>query len=300
MSYKNVYFHRMLMYKRIIENTDMRKEYKDISELDNKIQFLIDNKLNEFKSLRLEPESTDTIEFIDHDDKYIYARIGRAKDLFTVQLRNPNTLEPSRLDIGPDKQLEIFTYLLIDRTNYIISYLREQSAPSIQRLTCLIDNNFQDENLFGEISSIAIDDAIPLLKRKDIIGTINYKMSIPSDEKLNIDTLGLSEKQYDMLDNLKTVDIEIKLVAERNKDIMRDKNKIGEFFSDIISFAKGIRVKAKNKDEYMQTYNIVDSPLTKRMKFDFDRNANNIENEIKHKLKKLYISNKDEIIRLIR
>lgn len=306
MIYKNVYFHRMLIYKQKVitdkqkKSHQTQKEYKDIKMLDQKIQYIIDNKLNN-NSIRIDPSGKDTIEFLNVTGEFIYARIGRTKDILSVQLRNNKTLEPSPVDKSAEQDLEIFTYLLIDRKEYIISFLKEQSAPSIQSIAGIINNNFgESEDLFAEISSVTIDDAIPILASKEIIGTINYKLSIPSDEKISIDRLGLSEKQFEMLSNQKSVDIEVKLVASRNKDALTDKSKVKQFFEKILKLTDKVSVKAKDSDEYTQTYNIIDSAFTKRTKFNFDRGSNNIEKEIEKELLNVFRTNKEDILQYIK
>src|SRR5699024_2304114 len=127
----------------------------------------------------------------------------------------------------------------------------------------------------SEISSVMIEDAIPILANKDIIGSIEYKVAVPSDELINIDRLGLNRHQFEMLSNQKNMDFTVKLVAERNQDAMEDRGIIREFFDGITEVARSIRVKAKNNNEYMQTYKLEDSPFSRKERFDFDRDADN-------------------------
>lgn len=305
MTYKNVYFHKFRMYRRNFTMDEssadtLDKEYKDKEFVNHKFQNIIDNKLNDFNAVRIDEESHDTIEFIKENEKYIFAKMGRTKDVYAVHLRNNETLEPSPIQIGNDQSLEIFTYLLMDRENFVVSYLREQSAPSIQKLKDLMNFNFgSSENTFAEISSVIIEDAIPLLKDKDTIGTIKYKVSVPPNEMFNIDRLGLTQSQYETLSNQKSVDFEIKLVAERNKDALEDKNKLGSFLTNILGKTKKVKVKAKDNDGYMETFDIVDNAFTRRAKFDFDRNAIDIENEIYKQLVNVYINNKQDILNYV-
>src|SRR5699024_10700783 len=106
---------------------------------------------------------SEVLEVIKQNEKYIFARLGRMKDIHQFHLRNRNTFKPAPIDKDEDQEIEVFTYLLLDRENFIISYLREQSAPSIQRLGHLLTQVYQTEKLFGEISSILIEDALSLI-----------------------------------------------------------------------------------------------------------------------------------------
>ena len=301
--YKNVYFHRMLMYRRVFRQTEdgnevMEKDYQSIQRLDETVLDLINNR-SENNCLRLNDEFEENVvlEILNVNDHYIYARIGKQQDILTVHLRDTETLEPAAIERVGNQQLEIFTYLLIERENYIISFLREQSAPSIQELGKLISNFYgAARELHSEISSVMIEDAIPILANKDIIGSIEYKVAVPHDELIDIDRLGLSRNQFEMLSNQRNMDFTVKLVAERNRDALEDRGTLREFFGGIAEVARSIRVKAKDDDEYMQTFKLEDSPFSRRERFDFDRDAVNIQNEIQERLENVFELNRDDIM----
>ncbi|MBT2614142.1 MULTISPECIES: hypothetical protein [unclassified Bacillus (in: firmicutes)] len=274
----------------------MTKRYQPNVIINQLFNDILKNKLKNNSYLIKSDDAQYTFEIINSDDTYIFGKIGRYKDMISFQLRDRETLESSKISKTNTQDLEVFTYLLIDRSNYLISYLKEQSAPSISVLSSLIDNVYgSTQSLFGEVSSIMIEDAIPILKKKDTIGSISYKVAVPSTEKINIDALGLSEKDFEMLQNQKSVQFEVKLVAERNKSAIEDPNKLEQFLKKIMKKTEKIKVSAKDTSEYMQTYNIVGSIMTKREKFEFDKDSTNIESEIEKKLKKTYENNKEEI-----
>lgn len=294
------------MYRRVFRqdyngNEIMEKDYQSISRLDATVMDLIYNR-SENNCLRLNSEFEENVvlEILNITDRYIYARIGKQQDILTVHLRDTETLEPAEIERVGNQQLEIFTYLLIDRENYIISFLREQSAPSIQELGKLITNFYgTTRELHSEISSVMIEDAIPILARKDIIGSIEYKVAVPKDELIDIDQLGLSREQFELLSNQKNVDFTVKLIAERNRDAFEDRGKLRSFFAGISRLARDIKVKAKNEDEYMQTYRLENSPFSRREKFTFDRNAENIQNEIQERLINVFETYRDDILRYV-
>lgn len=311
MAYKNVFFHKMLVYKRMLKKNKRRadslvRKYLDIDETNEKIAEIIKNNLN---NNCISLDSNDTVEFLNVTDEYIYAKIGRMKDILSVQLRHKETLIPTPITKEDKQELEIFTYFLIDRSNYVISYIREQAAPSIQKLTNLIDNVYgEDQHIFAEISSVTVDDAIPLLKNKDIIGTIDYTIAVPQDQIISNDKLGLSEKQFELLSNQKSAEIRVKLVAERNKSLIDDKKQIGKFLKELIGITPKVSVKAKNNNEYMQGYNILDNIFAKKEKFDFGginkkdivTDIKVVEEEIEKKLRAVYERNKEEILEYIK
>lgn len=306
MVYKNVYFHQLHLYK--VENDSKKqsskkgdKLYQTSSLLNEKFQHIINRELNEHKCIRITEEDngkSEVLEIIKEDEDYIFARLGRMRDIHQFHLRNTKTFKPDPIDKNDDQEIEIFTYLLIDRKDFIISYLKEQSAPSIQRLGNVITQVFKSNGFFGEISSITIEDALPLISKKDEIGTINYRVSIPPEgsKYFNQEYTGLTEKEYEQLSNQKSIEFEIKLVANRSKDSFEgNRNGFSDIIKKITRFAKSVKVKAKNKDEYMQEYKIVDSPFTKRQKFVFDSTAESISGEIFTQLRYVYQTNKKEI-----
>lgn len=303
--YKNVYFHRMLMYRRIFRrgqdgNEIMEMDYQPLERLDATVIDLINNSENNCLRLNDEFEENVVLEILNVSDQYIYARIGKQQDIITVHLRDTETLEPAEITRVGNQQLEIFTYLLIERENYIISFLSEQSAPSIQELGKLISNFYgTTRELHSEISSVMIEDAIPILANKDMIGAIEYKVAVPSDELLDIDRLGLNQSQFEMLTNQKNMDFTVKLIAERNQDAFEDRGSLREFFRGISDVARNIRVNAKNDDEYMQTFKLEDSPFTRKERFDFNREAENIQNEIQERLQHVFELNRDDILRFV-
>lgn len=272
------------------------KNYLDSKGRDALFDDIIQNKLTNNCIKLIDENGSKTLEILECDKYYIFAKIGKFQDILTVQLRNKKTYEPEEISRSIDQELEIFTYLLIDRENYVISFLKELSAPPIRSLQYVIDNNFAHKEIFGEISGVIIDDAIPLLKNKDVVGTISYRVTVPTDRILSIDDVGLTEKEFLHLRNQKNVELEVKLVAERNKSSFDKGNGIEEVLKKILSKTKRVKVKAKDFDGYMQTYDVLDSLLTKKVKFEFNRDTEQIQNEIKSKLKTTYEGNKQEII----
>ncbi|MES1045306.1 hypothetical protein HYI36_18490 [Bacillus sp. Gen3] len=300
-AYKNIYFHKLDIYKRNFLKKKGQADTQVKNYLDSKgknaiFDDIINNKLSNNCIEITDEIGTKTLEILKHNKDYIFARIGKYQDLISVHLRNTKTYEPKEISRTADQELEIFTYLLLDRTNYIISFLKEHAAPSIRTLQYLIDNNYSGKELFGEISGVIVEDAIPLLKAKDKVGTISYRVTVPTDNILSYDDIGLSQKEFIYLRNQKHTEIEVKLIAERNKSAFDNGRGIEKVLRKILDKTDKVKVRAKDDDGYMQTYSVVESLLTKRVKFEFDREAEQIQNEIYSKLKTTYESNKQEIV----
>ncbi|KAB2334275.1 hypothetical protein [Bacillus mesophilum] len=304
-AYKNIYFHKLDIYKRLFikkkgQADTQAKNYLDSKGRNSLLDDIIANRLKNNCITIKDETGSRMLEILDHDKDYIFARIGKFQDLLTVHLRNKKTYVPEEISRTVDQELEIFTYFLIDRDNYVISFLKELSAPPIRTLQYLIDNNFGHQDIFGEIKGVIVEDAIPLLKDKDTIGTISYKVAVPSDNVLSYDDIGLSQKEFIHLRNQKHAEIEVKLVAERNKSAFESGNGIEEVLKKILSRTSRVKVRAKDDGGYMQSYDVVESLLTKRVKFEFDRDAEQIQKEIFSKLKTTYETNKQEIVNYVR
>ncbi|PIC73716.1 hypothetical protein [Sporosarcina sp. P17b] len=306
MAFKQVYFHQLSIYRRIdkkgTKEGDYNKDYLNNELIDKKIEQFFKKVLNEHKCVKIN-NSNETLEIIREDKDFIFARLGKAQDIRQYHLRDLETLKADPIQKNYTQVLENFTYILINRETYIVSYLKEQSSPSIQLLGDLITSGFKDEDLVGEISSITVEDALPILSKKDRIGTVSYRVSLPPEgsQYFTQEVTGLSEKEYDMLSNQKSIEFEIKLVAETNQDAFENRKSFTAVIGKLAKKAKRVKVKAKDDGEYLQEYNIVNSPFTKKTKFELENtDTNKIHIEILTKLKEIYFREETEILKFCR
>lgn len=317
MVFKNVYFHQLSIYERQFikskKNADtLNKSYFSIKEKDDLLIQLLTENLNEFNTVKIGDNYSyrgESLELLNKDEvfnnksNFIFARLGKMQDIHQFQLRNQDTLEASEIIKDSKQQLEVFTYLMIDRSNYIISFLKQQSAPALEKLSDLIRSKVANNEIFAEVSSITVEDAIPILSNKDLIGSISYKVSIPPEgsEVFNIENTGLSEKEYDMLSNQKSIDFTVKLVAERDFSAFeQNPQRLGSTLKKLVGISDQVKVKARNEEEYMQDYTVIDNPFTRKQKFNFDKNAESISSEIYKQMIEVYRSNKSDIERFYR
>ncbi|RDW15948.1 hypothetical protein [Oceanobacillus chungangensis] len=308
-TFKKLHFHQLSVLKRTLvkkAGTASEQQFDDleIKQVNNLFEEIINNKLNN-NCIRIQQEydpDYTTLEVIEHNDEYIFGRLGKEKDVRAFHIREGKTLISKPIDVKKDQIFEVFTYLLIDRETLIVSYLFEQSAPSILKLGELFTNLYKDDSLFGEIAAVSVEDAIPFLSQKDSIGTITYKTTLPpSDSRLwNEEVTGLDRSTYESIENLKNVEITVKLVAERNKDTFPDKGMFSQAIRKITEFGSKIKVRAKNDDEYTQEHSLINNPLTKKVNFEFNEDIQDmklIKQDIYEKMVKVYNKNKSEVLR---
>jgi len=209
------------MYEQKIEDNTLHKIYKKTEELDKEILKIFSSDEVANQCLLLDKGTNlETLEILNIQDSYIFARIGKMKDIRTMHLRDTKTLISSDIEKSGNQEIEIFTYLLVDRENYIISYLSEQSAPSVYTLGNIFRLYSFNENLRGEVVAIPIKNLLKVLEGKKKITRVGYKVCIPSSSILNIDELNLTEKQFEYYKNLKSVNISVELIGETNKNIV--------------------------------------------------------------------------------
>lgn len=308
-TYKSLHFHQLSMYERtFVKSKDQADEqvndYKTIEHIDLRFQDILQNHLiNGCLKIQKEfdPDHT-TLEILDSNADFVFGRMGKERDMRAFHLRETETYKSEQIAKKENQIFEVFTYLLIDRNTYIVCYLQETSAPSILKLGELISNTYKTEELFGEVSSVSVEDAIPFLGGKDVIGNITYKTTLPpSDSRLwNEEFTGLDRATYESIENLKNVEITIKLVAERNKSIFPDKGLFSKVMEKISVTGKKIKVMARNEGELSQEHLLENNPLTKKVSFDFNQNLQDyraIQMDIFDQMKKVYLQNKEEVLK---
>ncbi|PUB12637.1 hypothetical protein [Paenisporosarcina sp. OV554] len=308
-TYKTLHFHQLSIYKRRFvrkgkEADFMIKDHLTVAQVNLKLDDIISNKTtNNCISIQKEFETdSTTLEILQSDDKFIFARMGKEKDMRAYHLREERTFKAEQILKRNNQIFEVFTYLLIDRETLIISYLHEMSAPSILRIGELFTNLYNIEQLFGEVASVSVEDAIPFLSEKDSIGTVTFQTTLPpSDSKLwNEEITGLDRATYESIENLKSVEITVKLVAERNKDTFPDKSLLGNVLRKISSISSKVKVKAKNENELNQEHLLINNPLTKKVSFNFNKDLQDvieIQTDIYNNMVKVYNDNKKEVLK---
>ncbi|MEZ0481640.1 hypothetical protein [Planococcus sp. SSTMD024] len=308
-TYKSLHFHQFTMYERKFisdkKQADQQvKDYKDIEQINLRFQEIIDNHLiNGCLKIQkdFDPDHT-TLEILDWTNDFIFGRMGKERDMRAFHLREKETYKAEQIFKKEDQIFEVFTYLLIDRSTFIVSYLQESSAPSILKLGELISNKYKKDELFGEVSSVSVEDAIPFIGNKDVIGNVTYKTTLPpSDSRLWDENItGLDRETYDSIVNLKNVEITVKLVAERNKDIFPDKGLFTKVINKVALVGKKVKIAAKNEGELTQEHLLENNPLTKRVSFDFNQDlqdSKELQLNIKDQMKRVYYQNKKEVLK---
>lgn len=236
---------------------------------------------------------------------YIFARIGRKKDINELQRRNPTNFKSKDIDKDVDEDIEVFTYfyMIFERAEGKVSiiYLTSLSAPGIRQLDELMTKYSLDSKKRTLISPIITRDVSNVLKSKDIVNAYSYKIAVPTDKILGLNGIGLNEEAYDNLENVKTTEVVITITAERNKNLFKDKGKIAKLTDKIYktsgSKVKDCLAKAKNSNGTLIPYHFLDNEFIEKAKFKYTSEDGELRvKEIKEELLGKYLLHRDELL----
>lgn len=248
--------------------------------------------------------STVVVEVISINDSMVFARIGQPNSANTVGIRDERTLEINDVPMGPNQNLELFTYCLIDFETGVVSYIGIQGAPKINALGALFSSHDFGRTITARLAAILTDDIIQLIAHKNIIGKISFTVTIPNDDVLaNVVDVGANE--FDALRNVKYREATYDIVANRNKNVFERSSNLSNLVDALVGrFGDGLRklkVRAKDYTESMQTYDLMDYNFTRKVTLGNPKDHNTLtEDDFLEALKKTYLQNKNDLLKYTR
>ncbi|WP_018249808.1 hypothetical protein [Orenia marismortui] len=304
MAQRTVYFYQMEIFKNIAQNEEGKQKYLDRKRIKDIYNLILDEKnlTNSCLVIKRTPRQQ-TLEVIDFNDEYLFARLGKTKNDTAVHLRDRIDLKPAEIEKEDNQDIEIYTYFLLNFKTGIVTFINTLSAPSITVLNDLITQFVSQKNIGTEILPILTKDVVDIIKGKGVISNIQFSVALPSDEVLGYKEIGLNEKEFDKIHtgNLKKQEVSVKLISNRNRSIFENlpAQKIKEFISSVFNTSRGhiskCKIKAKDHGEKLDEYDILRNKITKKATFKYDNNEG-----ILNKLKEIYISKEDELLKYTR
>ncbi|EGO87445.1 hypothetical protein G8S49_01605 [Clostridium botulinum C] len=197
---------------KIINNMFSEKE-KNVTKFENGNKVFIFQDSGNNYSLELLKEVNE----IEVEDGYMFFRIGRQKEIEGALKRNKKTFISEEI-LSKEQQekydIEICTYILIDKRNGIILELFGQFAPSIKTFIDMMNSFLPKEISNKKVSikykNILTEKMIESFKEDGVrLGRIEYTYNIPSARVLN--NLGLDMEQIKALEELDVFQVEIKI-----------------------------------------------------------------------------------------
>lgn len=272
-------------------------------ELFNEVYNKMNVLKNEHRARNVRTSSNDyVIETYEYDNHILVAKIGQQNTADTVALRDSKTLESEGVAMSANQLLELYTFFMIDFETGILSYIGLNGAPKLSAIKQLFDDVLSEKSISTRLSVIMTDDILEILTKKETISKITLSVAIPDDRILS-EVVGLSKKDFDLLGNLRTKTVTYKLVANKNKNILKSSYALGTFvdgiknrFGDSIEH---ININAKNRDEDTQTYDLMQYNFTKKV--SISRKASRFsESDLIEILKNTYTTNKHDLLRYIK
>lgn len=322
MSYKTVHFHKLnYLEKNIIEvngkSDELKSTYYSESALKSKLESILSTELSQGCLILEGGMNQITLEVLNNTNDYIFARLGKMQDIKTVHLRNKKTLQASPIQKAIDQEIEIFTYLIINKNNMVITYITEQGAPQINKIENIATRYLSGKE-FLEVVPIIVPDALEELKKKKKISKMDYKISLPIDKLLDKDHLDLPVDDILKLKDLKSATLQITITGQKEKNIVEDiKSNISNLVDKIkrnkYGKAEQISFNAKNDDEYTHRYNVFEEIFVRKTRmntsqidrkidqldFDHEEYYDNVQEiiheEIKLKLLSVYHVNEESL-----
>ena len=258
---RKVSFYKMTLEKTtlVLEKNAARVETLSNDKLFDYFRMIYEEKTltlkSDNKAITVKTSSGDyVVEFVEFNDKRTYMKIGKQNPSDMVALRDTETLEAEHVPMSESQLLELFTYCMLDFETGILSYIGINGAPRISAIRSLIYNCFyEEENVEAKLAAIMTDDILKTLVHKNIISKLTLTVAVP-DDKILSDTIGLSENDFDSLQNIKTRTATYKIVATRNKNIFESSSKLAELIASIKGKfgdrVLGLSANAKNYHEH--------------------------------------------------
>ncbi len=314
---RKVHFFKMNFRESVIVTKESKEEvvqykYLDSQDMEQYFEEICDNYFEEIDNDR-KAKSIHTsygdvvVEIVENTKKFAVYKIGHQKTSNTVGLRNYETLAFSDVPMKDNENLEMYTYCYMDYSNFVCAIISVYGAPTISALTNMFRNYFSSEHkekvMYITADSILSTETIEMLSNKEVITNVTATISLPQ-EKILDQYVELNRKEFGALHDVKNSEITFNIVGKRNSNLFYQPNQLVKIFNQMQDIydddLKSFFVKAKDKNEKMETYNVLNYKFTRSILLSSEDNSIFTEKEIVKNLKHAYTSSINEIEKFIR
>lgn len=238
------------------------------------------------------------MEIIRKDSNMLFASVGKIISSSYMAQRDRTTFESDSIanTLGKNRGIELDSYIYLDFNTGILSFLSIKGSPTIDFITALL-NNFENETGINfTILSIMTDNALELLRGRDLISRLEIRYAEPSLDFLN--RLFPSEKDNEDVAEIRNsgmVKADITFTAEnQNSRIASAPEKVmkviklfqKKFSPDKLKFV------VRNPDgSNPEILDLIQHKFTANIKFP--NNGDITPNQIEEKLKEVYFESKN-------
>jgi len=311
MTPKKVYFYQLKIMHGVLDTQNkgvklvqLHKE-ELLTMLTNIKNNCLDGDKERSSKIFLLPEDADktTIEIFELEKNFLFGRIGKEEDINYLIQRNNKTLAGSNLPVDDNNHAEKCTYFYLDIEFGVISFISIQGAPSYRRLEDFLKAAIDDNSYSVSVCAVINENQLEVLYKKPRVCGLQAKVTVPPDDILGLDVMGLSQKDFEDLENVDHVSIALNVVAKRNKNVTVKGNhengliqmfeKIKEKCGKKLDVAK---LKAGEIKEKNQEFDVFEQLITSNIDLPDLKGTINFLKDVKEAILKSYNSNKEVII----
>lgn len=290
-----------------VENYNLKNIVNEIFRVDenntrelsngNKVRILKGEDIENYLSIELinkiERKDSDGIterEIID--EKFLFFRVGREKDIEGAIKRNLETWEGSEvIDINQQDSynIEICTYILIDIENGIILELFGKYAPDVKILKYLFNEliatseNTRLNGIVFDYNNIMSKDLINALKNNGTrLGQMTYNYENPNLDILV--QLGFTTQQINSLKELDVFQLEINLKGKTKAplsttpDVIR--HVLNKFMDAPTAIKNKLMFKGSTESTTSKNYTFKEEEVTYNIDIPYNRKIDNVKRKL--------------------
>ena len=298
---KKVYFYKIKVANKAT-NGGKNLNPKEINDIFSQIKGY---NLNGDFSYELEFDKEKTvIEFISvnvHGNDF-FGRIGKKEDLNYLHFRSTANHKSKNIDVPDDSYAEKFTYFYYNLDTGILSFLSILGAPNSGKFKRFLDELCKD---FYDVLLIPVSNknVIEFLKKKDILSGFSLQTTVPVDNFLGCDNLGLPYDAFVKLENAEYITIDVSVKGKRRKNISQKYGEENPTFDIISSLRKSVpglkaKIKASNSNEKSQNYDVIEELFTYSIDLPEVKESTLFANAMKEALINAYNNSMNAILQM--
>ena len=294
-SRKRINFYQIQAEKNV-NNSKVKLKCEEIREIFKKVYLELEINDDGYKFKDFETFDRYMIEYIEMTENNMFVRIGKETPENIIGKRNHDTGKLASIELDQRETIEAYTYLYVDFENCIMSFLNLSGAPSRTIFEKYL--NSINQTVRFDCVPITTNKILEKIINKSILGTIEYSYCTPKENVLK-DIPGVTDNVLDSFNIQKGI-VSVSLAPPRKKTIAKQKNlqNLLRFKDDLEQKhgddLKKITINARDEDEAMVTYNLLDYKFNSYAYFDMISTLD--ENKFKEIILKTYKEHKNDLL----
>lgn len=297
---KKVYFYKIKIKNKPPRSGEHLKP-EEIKDLFREINGYNEKGIYFSYELNFDIEKT-VVELISVENLKIFGRIGKKEDLNYLHLRSTLDHKSQNINVPIGSYAEKFTYFYYDLDTGILSYLSIQGAPNFRKFDRFL-NELCNDNYEVLVIPVSNDNVADFLRGKDIFSGFTVKTTVPVDDFLGCENLGISRSDFIELENAESITIDVVVKSKRQKSIsQRNNTALIDILLTKIALNPSIKakIKASKNNEKPQEHDLIEELFTCSVDMPQVNEDIIFMNGIKQSLIDVYNNNIEDILRMSR